>query len=472
MDLVTEQAESQQIFAMSEVSKAKLAAQVQKREEGRARVERMGLWRDDDFKRRFAESYTSETEIEPEVSVEEREPLIEVMGLIAAGELNQAVEKLRINATDQSTAAFDFLLGNVLLEQEDSLQALKAYERAVAKFPKFRRAWRMIGEIKTRDADFEAALAALTKVIELNGASGYIYGMLGIGYMNTEKYVSAESSFRTANLLQPDALDWKLGLARSFFGQSKYAAAVSLFDDLIAANPSRADFWLAQGQAYAMQEDYNEAAKNLEIVDQLGKSTAESLNNLGDIYANDKLYDLAVFSYVRAMKKEPSAAPDRAVRAAKFLCSSGGLEQAAILLDGIDKVHTNGLDAKHKKEVLGMRARIALANGADDEQAKILRAITEIDPLDGKALILLGQHAGRKEKEAEAVNYFEQAARIEEFEAEARLRHGELLVRLGKYAEALPLLRSAQALEPRDNVQDYIDRVERAARNSSASGKR
>ena len=43
------------------------------------------------------------------------------------------------------------------------------------------------------------------------------------------------------------------------------------------------------------------------------------------------------------------------------------------------------------------------------------------------------------------------------------MRHAQLLVRDGRYAEALPLLRRAQAIAPRDNVQEWLEKVERYA---------
>jgi hypothetical protein len=56
-------------------------------------------------------------------------------------------------------------------------------------------------------------------------------------------------------------------------------------------------------------------------------------------------------------------------------------------------------------------------------------------------------------------------ASLEEFEAEAKVRHAQLLVKHGRYEEALPLLRHAQQLKPRDNLQDYLEQVERAAKS-------
>ena len=51
----------------------------------------------------------------------------------------------------------------------------------------------------------------------------------------------------------------------------------------------------------------------------------------------------------------------------------------------------------------------------------------------------------------------------EAFEADAKVRHAQLLISQSKYREALPLLKRAQAIKPRDNVAQYLDQVERLA---------
>ena len=99
-----------------------------------------------------------------------------------------------------------------------------------------------------------------------------------------------------------------------------------------------------------------------------------------------------------------------------------------------------------------------------EEEARILEEIVSIDPLDGEALILLGQYNGRAGDAAKAIMLYERAAKLEKFEADAKVRHAQLLVGQGKYAEALPLLRSAQQVKPRENIQQYMEQVERVAR--------
>ena len=112
-----------------------------------------------------------------------------------------------------------------------------------------------------------------------------------------------------------------------------------------------------------------------------------------------------------------------------------------------------------------MEARLAAARGvAADEQARLLDEIVKLDPLDGEALILLAQHHARSGNSEKAIFFYERAEGLDRYEAEARLRHGQTLVRNGRYQDAIPLLKRALELKPREDVQRYLDQVERAAR--------
>ena len=120
-----------------------------------------------------------------------------------------------------------------------------------------------------------------------------------------------------AILLDPKTLDWRMGLARSFFRQERFAEAGALCGQLIRRHSDRADLWLLQTNACIQLGQANNAAENYEIVDGLGKSTPESLAMLGDIYVNEELFDLAVEAYIRAMDKAPGGRPDRALSPAR-----------------------------------------------------------------------------------------------------------------------------------------------------------
>lgn len=424
------------------------------------------IWNDPVFKKRFVESYMAETEIEPRVTLDERDEMEKVLELISADKMDEAAKRLdKGRSRDKAASAvFDFTLANIYFQQEKLKEAAAAYRIAVDKYPKFRRAWKNLGLIYIRQGQFEKSLPALTRVIELGGGDAITYGLLGYAYSSVGNDLSAESAYRLAILLDPVTLDWKMGLARSLFKQERYAEAVALCDRLVAEQPERADLWLLQANAYIGLNQPLKAAEIYELVDRLGQSSVDSLNMLGDIYINEELYVLAVKSYLRAMDQAPDNKPDRVIRAAKVLAGRNAFEETRQLLDKIESVYGERLEAADQKDLLKLRARLAVAEGAGDEEARVLEQIVELDPLDGEALILLGQHAARTGDRDKAVFYYERAAAIEAYEADAKVRHAQLLVGETKYDEALPLLRRAQQIKPRDNIQEYLEQVERVAK--------
>ncbi|MBK9387112.1 MAG: tetratricopeptide repeat protein [Planctomycetes bacterium] len=425
----------------------------------------LAIWSDPAFKRRFAESLLSEVDIEPRLTVVERESMQQALDLIAEDKQSEALQVLEANRGELACASFDFMAGSLYFQQDDLDRAVPALEQAVAKHPKFRRAWQSLGWARFRSGEYAEAIPALTKVIELGGVSSLNYGMLAFSHANLKNPLGAETAYRMAVMLDPQTLDWKMGLAEALFKQQRFADAVALCGTLIAEQPESSKLWMIQANAYIGMGKPAQAAQNIEFVDSLGQSSVDALNLLGDIYINEELYELAGQAYLRALEKSPEAAPTRALRAAKDLAVRGAASEARLLAERIEALHGSKLEAEDKKNLLRLRARLAAAASATPEEVAILEEIVSLDPLDGDALILLGQHASKRGEAEKAVFYYERAAALEAFEADAKVRHAELLVGQSKYAEALPLLRRAQALKPRESIQQYLEQVERVAQS-------
>jgi tetratricopeptide (TPR) repeat protein len=311
----------------------------------------------------------------------------------------------------------------------------------------------------------EDAIAAFNRMIELGGADAYSYGLLGFCHSTRQDYQPAEAAYRNALLLQPENVEWRLGLTRSVFKQGKYEDAASLLDVLITAFPDKADFWLLQAHTYLGLKEPMKAAVNLEALDGIGKSTVDSLFTLGDIYVAESLPDRAASAYARAVAKDPGQSPGRSIRAAEMLASRGGSSQAADLLEDVREQWGDSLADGDRRRVLKLQARLAMAGGATDDAAvRILQEVIELDPLDGEALMLLGQHHQRGGRPDEAILFYERAARIDAFAPNAKVRIAQVYVSQERFADALPLLRDAQAIRPREDVARYLEQVERASK--------
>ncbi len=423
--------------------------------------EALAVWRDPEFQRRFAEGYAAESEIEPRLTSVERDQLQRVLGMLAAERFEEASELLERLRASGGSAAFDYTLGNLLFQSDQLEPAGACYAAAVAKFPRFRRAWRNLGLVHTRLGDFEGAAGAFARVIELGGADGSTYGLLGHAHSSLGNHLAAESAFRIAMLFEPGSQDWSLGLARSLSRQERHGEVASLLGSLIQAQPERIDLWLLQAGAFLGMGEAMRAAQNFEIARQFGDIGVEPLVTLADIYVNEGLLDVAVETHLEALSSSGGGTAQRALRAARVLVARGALFEAERIVRVLDDEHRMRLRTDDRKEILRIGARIAVARGSTGEEARLLEEIVELDPLDGEALLLLGQHRARLGDNEAAVLYYERAAALENYEADARVRHAQLLVGEGRHAEALPLLRRAQSLRPRDNVQQFLEQIER-----------
>jgi tetratricopeptide (TPR) repeat protein len=423
-----------------------------------------GLWKDPEFKKQFLGTYGIHSEVEPRVSPEERDQLEKIYNLLS-GDLAAATRQVTAMAKPDCNPLLDFVLGNIHFQEDRLDEAAQRFRTAIAKFPSFLRAHKNLALIQVREGDMPGAIQSLTKTIELGGTDALTYGLLGYAYSAQEDFVAAESGYRMAALLQPGNLDWKLGLARCLFRQRDFGEAVVLLDELIQERPERVEFWLLQANAYIGLKEMLKAAENYEFVARTGKATLQSLSSLGDIYVNEGLFDLAGNAYQRAIEAQPEQAAPVAARAAEVLATRGAHAQAKAMTSLINERLAGQLTEEERRRLLKIEARVAVAQGEGATAATVLEQIVALDPLDGEALLLLGQHHARAGDPQRAIFYYERAESLDAFEANAKVRHAQLLVGLAKHQEAIPLLRRAHELNPRDDIARYLDQVERIARS-------
>jgi tetratricopeptide (TPR) repeat protein len=422
------------------------------------------IWNDPVFKKQFVASYGINSEVEPRVTPEEI-ALLEKIRPVMAEDLKKAEGLLRRQVTPESSAILDFTLGSIYFQQDDMIDALENYLKAVTKFPNFRRAWRNMGLIYVRSGKYDEAINAFTRMIELGGGDAYSFGLLGFAYASKHDYQAAEAAYRNALLLQPDNTEWRLGITRCVFKQQKFEDAVTLLEVLIARYPDKTDFWSLQAQAYLGMKQPLKAAENLEAVDRLGKSTPESLHTLGDIYLSENLMDLAAGAYVRAVNTETNQPVTRPLRSAEMLAGRGALAQAKRVSSHIREVWDKRMTETDQRKLLKLGVRLSMAEGeSGTETAGVLEEIVKLDPLDGEALLLLGQLYAKQNQPDRAIFYYERAESLDAFEGNAKTRHAQVLAGMGRYAEAVPLLRRALEIKPNNDVEAYLKQVERIAK--------
>jgi tetratricopeptide (TPR) repeat protein len=423
------------------------------------------LWRTETFRTHFMGTYGVHSDIEPDISEVEQAVLDQVAALMAreGGEdlARRYLEKI-IKPSD--SAVFDFTLANIYFQQDKLEIAAKWYERAANKFPSFLRAHKNLGIVRVRLEKHEEAVASLSRAIGLGARDHVTYGLLAYAHMTGKAPASAETAYRMALMLEPGLQDWKIGLSRVLFQQGKHAEAAAVAGELIAANPENRDFWVMQANAFTGMQELDRAVGNYEYLRAREMAESSHLNSLGDLYVKLGHLDLATESYSAALLADPNGDPALYIRNGEILAARGGNREAEHLVGEIRTRLSEKLGDPQKKQILKLQARTAAALGrADEEQERILGEIVALDGMDGEALLLLGRHYARVGQAEKAYFQFERAANLDDFRAEALMRHGQALVRNKQFKEALPLLQQAQELDPKEDLARFIEQVKRVA---------
>jgi tetratricopeptide (TPR) repeat protein len=419
------------------------------------------LWENPVFQKRLQGSFGFNSEIEPSLSDTEQADYEQIRPLLQDAP-DKALDLLtQLSKLPDASARFDFLIANLHFQKSQRLEAAAAFQKALEKFPDYRQAHNNLAVLYVQMGRPVEAIRHFTEAIRLGAVDGTTYGLLGLAYVTVQNYVAAEECFRNAIVLNPEVKDWEMGLIQSMYSQEKYSEVISTMNRMIKLSPQDDKLWMLQANAYLGKKEPLAAASNFEIVDQMGKLPAASLNTLADIYVNEGLLAVAAEVYLRAFEKDETSSVAGPLRAAEILLAKEGYDAARRLLEKVRKSRSGEMERADEIKVLKVEAKIGMAEGAEDTAAEVLRTVVEKDPLDGESLILLGQFHQRKGELEKAANLFETAIGIKAFEMDASVRLAQLKVGQGKYEEAIPLLKRAQAIQARDSVGRFLEDLER-----------
>ena len=421
------------------------------------------FWSSQEFINKFMATYGVKSEVEPKINAEEKDLFNKLIPVIQQ-DPQKAISMLSVEIDAQSSAALEFTLGNLYAQSNSNSKAVIQYRAAIKKFPDFQRAHMNLGVVLIQLGQHSEARVELVRTLELGGEDGDIYGLIGYCSLMNKNYLSAEAAYRKALLFSPEKIDWKLGLAQCQLQQYKYGECVTLFGELIQSNPDNKDYWLHQANAFLGLAESKKAAVNYEIVRRMGKADAIVLNQLGDIYINDGVYETAYEAYRDAVLVGGGGKNAPSLRSVDIMISVGEYEYATALLKSIREARQGEFEDDNRLKILQLEGRLLLAKGEEANAVDILEKIVEKDPLDGESILILAEYYGNNEKEEEAELFYQRAEQIAEFEVRAKISHAQFHVLRNAFNKAVPLLKEAQSKRPRDNVQRYLDQVEKLAK--------
>jgi tetratricopeptide (TPR) repeat protein len=420
------------------------------------------FWNNPTFVQSFMGDYGFRSEVEPRISKSESFILREVIAK-SENNLEEAIVYLEEKIENDSSAALDFALGTMYYQSNRMSRSAQAYGRAIEKFPSFLRAHKNLGLVNVSLENLEFATKHLAKAISLGENDGSTFIALGYCHLSLDRLVSAENAYRMGLLLFPGSKDGLNGLINCLDQAGRYVEVLNLLDELLESDPQNSRYLQARASALGSLGKEKEAAVTLDLLRRMGALRTQELVILGDLYHNLNLYDLSLDAYQEALARTNKLSLSQYIRIAQTLIQRSSYQEGFAYLEKIEKEFGEGRSKEERKLINLLKAEVLQSTGKNQQATELLREVVNQHPLEGRALIQLGQLAWKSGDHEYAIIQFQRAAKIDEFENPALIEHARLLVYLRKYQLAANLLERALVIKKEKRVEKYLNAINNLA---------
>ena len=417
------------------------------------------LYKDSYWQEMFIGDLSYIIERNPKITIEEKEIITQIQTLLPDN-VDEAIALMEAAITYDSSAAMTIVLGQLYIQNDELKRAKFHLVEAAKKHPYYLINIRTLALLSIRMEDFDESIIYLKRSIALGNAEGRTYGLLGYCYQVAEDYHTAEQALTKAILIDPEDKPWKLQIAQNYLIQERYKESNAVFQELLRIDSDEPEFWLLQSNGFLALGNIDHAAANIEILKRMDKAPADSLLLLGDIYINKQMLELALDAYTAAVVKDPEQKLDAPIQALRSLINYGAYNEAESLIFKIRRLYRERTTADEELTLLTIQSQIAIAQGEGEKAKATLEKIIERDPERGNAMLILGSYYGKEGNVERAVEIFELAQELDDYKAKALVAHAQLLAKGKEYYEAAELLQEAQNIDFKDNVADFLEKVE------------
>lgn len=396
-------------------------------------------------------------EREPEMAAEEY-ALHEKIESVLGEDPEFAVKILEAmqGGSEEPSPAFECILANAYYTMGEIDKAEAKYLAATTRFPTFLRAWNNLGVLYYSSERFERAIPCFAKTIELGERNSTILGLLGYCQERTGDAFAAELSYQQAVTGAPGNADWIEGLLRVSLETKQYGRAESLAKRLIQLEPADRRLWLLHASVLLAAEKRTEALVVLELAAGADIAGATELELLGDLYAAHGLQREFLDVHQKLLAVAPEIGERKLLRYAQSLTSADRLDDAGKVLETLENQGT----ITNRVGLLQAKADLFAAQKQWPQARAELQNLLQIDPLNGPALLRLGQAYAAENDLAHAEFAFASASQIPESQYRARLALADLALKNHRYEQAAGHLQSALKIERTDLIERLYTRVQ------------
>jgi len=259
--------------------------------------------------------------------------------------------------------------------------------------------------------------------------------------------------------------------------RSQFAQAIEVLKIAVAAEPQRADYLHALGEAFRLEKDTAQAITTLEAAIRLEPRRTASHNALGLVLLDRNEHDAAQAAFRRALECDPNYSRAH-LNLGRALQLQGDLDGATACYTEALRIQPNYAIAHNNLGVVHTVRRnpnLAIAcfrealrcapdypeahfnlgsalqgTGQDAEAAAHLQSAIRLRPTYAKAYFHLGQILEHQRRDFNALHCYQEAARLQPDDAEMQRRLGDLLVMKKDWPEAIAALERSCRLQHDD----------------------
>jgi tetratricopeptide (TPR) repeat protein len=343
-----------------------------------------------------------------------------------------------------------------------------------------------LGQVCLAQGDRNGARAAFERAVGLDSRQAKSHQLLAETLLGLGERIEAMAEYSQALALDPAQAAWHHRLAVLYESRRDTASALAHYQRAatLAVDASRAlpageaaDYLAALARAYARDADFEAARKQFEAALALRDDVPAWWAQCGEINFTLRRFARAFDCYQRACELQPddTASLIGAARAALALGREGEAEEKAISVLRFDPDNTLALiamgeifarredlanaifaytraadraaDSQLALQALAAKAQLLITNHQLPEAIAALKHLHALDPDDDEGLGLLGDVLAENGDSHEALQVYQEAARIAPRKATHHLRLGRLCRAQGQLDAALGHLQQARELE-------------------------
>lgn len=220
--------------------------------------------------------------------------LLQKLLLAAVGDQkNDIIQRIIKNETRFSAAQW-FERGNLAALRKDYNSAVEAFNKSIDINPQNGNAYNNRGKAYADLNQYEQAIADYDKAIALNPKDAYAYNNRGIAYKELKQIEKAIADYDKAISIDPGIAAAYAHRGEVYKSLNQYSKAISDFDKALAIDPLHADVYTNRGNAYGLMNNYTRA-----IADYDKAISIEPRNGLA--YYNRGMANMMLKNYEQAV---------------------------------------------------------------------------------------------------------------------------------------------------------------------------